>query len=150
MYKRYKNESLSKILLIDYHSSLTQWSSVLLFISWAAEGGNIFLKVSTILFSFQIHFLRVVGVFFKHRIFVIFLKISCFISCFHAFIFCRLAQLGLWNPLCWVSLDLTWRVVLSLGRHLLWLIFFFSPSVWKKYSPSGLVLDFWFLWFRKN
>lgn len=43
MYKRYKNESLSKILLIDYHSSLTQWSSVLLFISWAAEGGNIFL-----------------------------------------------------------------------------------------------------------
>lgn len=59
MYKWYKNTSLSKILQLDYHSSLTQWSSVVLFIRWAAEGGNIFLKVSTILFSFQIHFLRV-------------------------------------------------------------------------------------------
>lgn len=86
MYKRYKNASLSKILLTDYHSSPTQWSSVLLFISWAAVGGNIFRKVSTILFSFQIHFLRV---FFKHTAFVMFVKISCFISCFHAFIFCQ-------------------------------------------------------------
>lgn len=123
MYKRYRNASFFKILLIDYHSSPTQWSSVLLFISWAAEGGNIFLKVSTILFSFQIHFLRV----FSNT--QLLLCLSRFLVLSPVFMHsssARLVQLGLWNPLCWVSLDLTWGVILPLGRHLLWLIFFQS------------------------
>lgn len=43
--------------------------------------------------------------------------------------FARLALLGLWNPLCWVSLDLAWNLVLSLGRQLLW---FFQSFCMKK------------------
>lgn len=149
MYKWYKNTSLSKIFLIDYHSSLTQWSSVVLFIRWAAEGGNIFLKVSTILFSFQIHFLRV-----------------CFWFVFFFF----------WTPsFCYVCWDFLYYLLFSCQACSAWpvksimlvffgsnlkcssfhrktpsLIDFFSPSVWKNHSPSVLGLGFSFLWFRRN
>lgn len=158
MYKRYKNASLSKILLIDYHSSQTQWSSVLLFISWAAVGGNIFLKVSTILFSFQIHSQ---GFFSNTQLLLCLSRFLVLSPVFMHSFSARLAQLRLWNPLCWVSLALTWSEVLSLGRHLLWLIFF-SPSVWKKIQSICFLI--WFLislvqkelrtimveWFRYN
>lgn len=94
MYKRYKNVSLSEILLIGYHSSLTQWSSVLLFISWAAED-NIFLKVSTILFSFQTYFLRVLGFFSNTQLLLCSSRFLVLSPVFMHSSSARLAQLGL-------------------------------------------------------
>lgn len=125
-YKRYKNASLSKILLIDYHSSQTQWNSVLLFISWAAVGGNIFLKVSTILFSFQIHSQ---GFFSNTQLLLCLSRFLVLSPVFMHSFSARLAQLRLWNPLCWVSLALTWS---SFPRKTPSLIDFFQSFCMKK------------------
>lgn len=114
MYKRYKNASLSKILLTDYHSSPTQWSSVLLFISWAAVGGNIFRKVPTILFSFQIHFLRV---FFQTHSFCYVCQDILFYLLFSCIHFLP-GSLGFASEIHYVGfLWIYWSDILSLGRH---------------------------------